>query len=90
MEIVDRITHLVHEGNRRRVVVARGDRTVAQFPLTLAVIGAVIAPPLAVIAIVITLVTESSIRVERVDTGVDTDDRDEESESERPTSMMVS
>jgi hypothetical protein len=85
MDIVDRIKQLVREGNRRRIVVAREERTVAQFPLTIGVIAAVVAPPLAAIAIVIALVTESSVKVERVDSG----EQSEADHDSTPAGMMA-
>ena len=60
----DTIKRYIHEGNIRRVVVTREERTVAQIPLTLAVIGAVVAPGLAVAGGLLALFTHSSIRME--------------------------
>jgi hypothetical protein len=84
MDIVDRIKQLLREGNRRRIVVAHEERTVAQFPLTIGVIAAIVAPPLAAIAIVIALVTESSVKVERVDSG-----EQHEAEHDSPPAGMM-
>ncbi|HET9017461.1 MAG TPA: DUF4342 domain-containing protein [Thermomicrobiaceae bacterium] len=61
----DQIERLVHEGNIRRVVISKDDRTVAQFSVTVGVIGAVIAPYLAAVALIVVLVTGSSIRIEQ-------------------------
>ena len=44
-DLGDKIKALVHEGNVRRLIVKRGDDTIAEFPLTAAVVGAVLAPP---------------------------------------------
>ena len=67
MNISDRVKDLVHEGNVRRVVVTHEDRTVAQFPLTAGVVGAVLAPALAVAAGLVALFTHSTVRIERTD-----------------------
>lgn len=67
MTTVERARQLIHQGNIRRVVVTREGRTMAAFPLTFGVIGAVIAPPLAAILLVAALVTGCSISVERTD-----------------------
>ncbi len=46
-ELVDAVKQLVREGNVRRVIVKQEGRTVAEFPLTVGVIGTVLAPMLA-------------------------------------------
>jgi len=61
----ERLAQLVHEGNVRKVIVKRGDETVAEFPLTAGVIGAVIAPPLAAIGAIAALVADCTIEIER-------------------------
>ncbi len=66
-ELSDRLGKLVHEGNVRRVIVKREDETIAEFPLTAGVIGAVLAPPLAAIGAIAALVANCTIEVERTD-----------------------
>jgi hypothetical protein len=66
-ELGDRLTKLVHEGNVRRVIVKREAETIAEFPLTAGVVGAVLAPPLAAIGAIVALVANCTIEVERVD-----------------------
>jgi hypothetical protein len=63
--VLAKIKALVHEGNVRRVVVKHGGRTVAEFPLTAGVIGAVLAPVLAAISALVALLKECTIEVER-------------------------
>ena len=62
---VARAKQLIQQGNARRVVIKRGDETVASFPLIFGVIGAVIAPALAAIGVVVALLTDCTIQVER-------------------------
>ena len=64
--IVDKIKALIHEGNVRRVVVEHEGRTIAEFPLTVGVVGAVLAPVVAAIAAVVALFKDCTIHVERV------------------------
>lgn len=64
-ELLSKLKQLVHEGNVRRVVVKQGGRTVAEFPLTAGVVGAVFAPALAAIAAIIAVVNDCRIEVER-------------------------
>jgi hypothetical protein len=64
-ELLETVRRLVHEGNVRRIVIRQGERTVAEFPLTAGVVGAVIAPVLAAVGALAALLTQCSIAVER-------------------------
>jgi len=64
-ELLDRLRNLVHEGNVRRVVVKQAGRTVAEFPLTAGVVGAVFAPILAAIGALVAMLKDCTIEVER-------------------------
>lgn len=65
--ILDKLKDLLREGNVRRVRVRHGDRTIAEFPLTAGVLGALIAPELAAIGALIALVKDCRIDVERAE-----------------------
>jgi hypothetical protein len=65
--IVDKVKQLVHEGNVRRVVVKQHDRTIAEFPLTAGVVGAVLAPVLAALGALVAVAKDCTIEVERDD-----------------------
>jgi hypothetical protein len=64
-ELLETVKELIREGNVRRIVIAQGDRTIAEFPLTAGVVGAVLAPVLAAIGALAALLTECSISIER-------------------------
>ena len=64
-QILNEIKRLVEAGNIRRVVVKQRGRTVAEFPLTAGVIGAVIAPVAAAIGAITALVADCTIEVEK-------------------------
>jgi hypothetical protein len=64
--VVEELKKLLHEGNVRRVVVKQGERNVAEFPLTVGVVGAVAAPVLAAIGALVALLADCTIDVERV------------------------
>ena len=64
--VVDTIRDVVREGNVRRVVVEQHGRTVAEFPLTIGVVGAVLAPVFAALAALVALLKDCTIHVERV------------------------
>jgi D-aminopeptidase len=66
--IVDKVRDLIHEGNVRRVIVQHQGRTVAEFPLTAGVVGAVLAPVLAAVGALVALLKDCTIQVERTDT----------------------
>ena len=64
------VKKLLREGNVRRVIIKQGERTVAEFPLTVGVIGTVFAPVLAAVGALAAVLNECTIEVER---SVDTD-----------------
>jgi hypothetical protein len=61
----ERLKELIHQGNVRRIVVQHEGRTVAEFPLTVGVVGAVIAPVLAAIGTLVALLEDCTLRIER-------------------------
>ena len=67
-QLVDAVKKLVHEGNVRRVIIKHETHTVAEFPLTVGVLGAVLAPVLAAVAALAAVMKECTIEVERVET----------------------
>ena len=75
-QILDQVKKLIEEGNVRRIVIKQGSRTVAEFPLTFGVVGAVFAPMLAAVGAVAALITECSIEVTRVETPPDSSESD--------------
>jgi len=64
--VLERIKTLVHEGNVRRLVVknAKGV-TLIEAPLTVGVVGAMLAPVWAAIAAITAIVADASVVVER-------------------------
>ena len=65
-ELLDKVRDLVQEGNIRRVRIRQKERTIAEFPLTVGVVGTVHAPVLAAIGVLAALITECEIDVEKV------------------------
>ena len=65
-QLLDHVARLIREGNVRRIVIKQKDRTVAEFPLTVGLVGAVFAPVLAGVGAIAALLTDCSIEVERV------------------------
>ncbi|HNX50792.1 MAG TPA: DUF4342 domain-containing protein [Thermoanaerobaculaceae bacterium] len=64
-QLVDKLKQVLHEGNVRRIVVRQGERSVAEFPLSVGVVGAVVAPVLAAIGALAALLNDCSIEIER-------------------------
>ena len=64
-QVLAQLRKLVEEGNIRRVVVKQKGRTIAEFPLTAGVVGAVLAPVLAAIGALVALLQDCTIQVER-------------------------
>ncbi len=63
-ELLDKLKKILRAGNVRKIVVKQGDRSVAEFPLTVGVVGAVFAPILAAIGALVALLNDCSIEVE--------------------------
>ena len=64
-QLLDAVKKLLHEGNVRRVIIKQDGRTIAEFPMTLGVIGAVLAPVLAAVGAIAAVLSECTIEVER-------------------------
>jgi hypothetical protein len=65
-QLVDAVKRIVHEGNVRRVIIKQENRTVAEFPLTVGVVGTVLAPILAAVGAIAAFMNDCTIEVERV------------------------
>lgn len=64
--LVKKVKELIAEGNVRRIIIRdKDDKTIVEFPVTVGVVGAVIAPALAGIGAIAALVAECKIVVER-------------------------
>lgn len=65
-DLLSRIKELIAEGNVRRVTIKNSEgKTLLEIPLTIGVVGALIAPVAAAIGAVAALVTECTISVTR-------------------------
>lgn len=65
-ELVEKVKQLLKEGNVRRIIIKNKDgKTLIEVPMTIGVIGIVLAPVLAAVGAIAALVTECSIVVER-------------------------
>jgi uncharacterized protein DUF4342 len=65
-QLLEKVKNLIREGNVRRITIKdRTGKTVVEFPLTIGVAGAVLAPVLAGVGAMAALLTECSLTVER-------------------------
>jgi hypothetical protein len=65
-KIVAKLKELVHEGNVRHVVIKNDEgKTLIEFPATVGVAGAILAPVWAAVGALAALVTNCTIEVER-------------------------
>jgi len=73
-QLLTTIKQIIEAGNVRRIRVRQKDRVIAEFPLTVGVLGTVIAPIAAAIGALTAVLTECTIDVERVETPKETKD----------------
>ncbi len=65
-EILDKIKEILHEGNVRRIILKDDKgKTFMEIPLTVGVVGALVAPVLAAVGAVAALASNLTIVVER-------------------------
>jgi len=67
-DLVDKVKSLVHEGNVRRIIVRdEHGNTFVEIPVTVAAVGAVLAPVLAALGAISALVAKFTIVIVRAD-----------------------
>lgn len=65
-ELLAKVKKLINEGNVRRIIIKNKEgKKLIELPLTIGVVGAVLAPVLAAVGAIAALVTECTIVVER-------------------------
>jgi hypothetical protein len=65
-DLIKKIKEIIHEGNVRRITIKdKNGKDLIVLPLTIGVVGALIAPAFAAVGAVAALVSECSIVVER-------------------------
>ena len=67
-EILDKIKEILHEGNVRRIILKdEKGKTFMELPLTVGVVGAIVAPILAAVGAVAALASNLTIVVEKTE-----------------------
>jgi hypothetical protein len=65
-ELLAKVKSLINEGNVRRLIIKdEHNKVLVEFPLTVGVVGALLAPALAAIGTIAALVTKCTIVIER-------------------------
>jgi hypothetical protein len=65
-DVISKIKQIVHEGNVRRVLIRNAEgHVIVEFPLTVGVVGAALAPMWAAVGAIVALVTDCTIEIER-------------------------
>ncbi|HHW10662.1 MAG TPA: DUF4342 domain-containing protein [Firmicutes bacterium] len=64
-EVLEKIKALIRQGNVTKIVVKKDGRSMAEIPVTAGVIGAIIAPTLALVSAAVCLLGRCSIEIER-------------------------
>ena len=64
-QLLDKVRELVEAGNVRSVIVRHDGNVVAEFPLTVGVVGTLLAPQLAALGAIAALLTDCTIEVTR-------------------------
>jgi hypothetical protein len=65
-DLLRKVKQIINEGNVRRIIIKNKDgKNLIELPLTIGVVGAVLAPVLAAVGAIAALVTECTIIVER-------------------------
>jgi repressor of nif and glnA expression len=67
-KLIEKIKSIINEGNIRRIIIKNDEgKTIVEFPVTLGVVGVILAPGLAAIGAIAALVTKCTIVVEKED-----------------------
>jgi hypothetical protein len=67
-ELLAKIKEIVHEGNIRRIVIKNKEgATFMEIPMTLGVVGVLLAPTLAAVGAIAALVSEATVVVEKAE-----------------------
>jgi hypothetical protein len=64
-ELVEKIKEIVHKGNVSRIKVKQDDKILVEIPVTAGLVGALLAPQLAIIGAVAALISRCSVEIER-------------------------
>ena len=64
-QLVSKVKELLHEGNVRRIIIKQDGHSIMEFPLTVGLVGVIVAPALAALGAIGALMAQCSIEVVR-------------------------
>jgi hypothetical protein len=64
-DLADKVKELIHEGNVRRIIIRQDEHVIIEIPLTIGVVGTLIAPWLAAVGAIGALLAHCTIEIER-------------------------
>lgn len=65
-QVIEKVRELIHEGNVRRIIIRNDEgKTLIEVPLSVGVVGTLLAPVWAALGAIAALVTHCSIEVEK-------------------------
>ncbi|MDI3534416.1 MAG: hypothetical protein PWQ82_781 [Thermosediminibacterales bacterium] len=64
-ELVSKIKEIIHKGNVTNIKIKKGDKVLAEIPVTAGAVGALLVPQLAGIGILAALLTRCNLEIER-------------------------
>lgn len=76
-QLVDKVKDIIHQGNVTRIRIRKEEEILLDFPVTIGVVGALVAPYLVILGGIATLVSHATIEVERKE------DEEEEEDGKR-------
>ena len=86
-QLLSRVRELIHEGNVRRIIIKQEGHTILEIPLTVGLVGAVVAPMWAAIGAIGALIAQCSIEVVRSDRPTDTTSGTSDTGERPPTGL---
>jgi hypothetical protein len=69
-ELVEKIKELARKGNVTRIRVKQDEKIIVEIPVTAGVVGALLAPQLAIIGAVAALISKCTLEIERAEPGI--------------------
>lgn len=66
-QLVGKVKELIHEGNVRRIIIKQEGHTIVEIPLTVGVVGVIVAPVFAALGAIGALLAQCSIEVVRTE-----------------------
>jgi hypothetical protein len=67
-ELVEKIREMVRKGNVTKIKVKQDDKVLVEIPVTAGVVGALLAPQLAIIGAVAALISKCTVEIEKIET----------------------